>query len=109
MIGSSLESLLYCYYNNLPFVYTRLEYPDRFSYFDFDVDLSQFDLKNKTRVLVSPSSEKKVGINKSWLWERLYLCLSLAGLNPLSDKIASLRDRKIQHLKHLRTKLVRLT
>ena len=91
VIGSSLEALLYSYYNNVPFVCVEIEYPNRFSYFDIDTDLSQFGLKNETQILTAPTTEKKIGINKSWLWERLYLCLSLAGLNPLSDKVASLR------------------
>ena len=90
-MGCSLEALLYCYYNNIPFVYNNLEYPNRFEYFNNDIDLSRFILKNEPRVLVSPSSEKKVGINKSWLWERLYFYLSMGGLNPLADKVASLR------------------
>jgi len=102
VIGSSLPALLYCYYNNLPFVYAKLEYPHRFSCFEWDIDLTEFDLRNETRILVAPSAKKKIGISKDWLWERLYFQLSLAGLNPLADKVASLRvqDKTLKAFTH---------
>ena len=102
IIGSSLEALLYCYYNNVPFVYTKMEYPDRFSYFDCELDLSNFGINNKIRILTGPDATKKIGVEKSWLWEHLYLCLSLAGLNPLIDKVSSIRieDNKIKAFTH---------
>ena len=41
--------------------------------------------------MIGPSSNKLIGINKDTLWEKLYFYLSLAGLNPLADKLASIR------------------
>ena len=91
IIGSSLEALLYSFLNNLPFVYTNSRCPHRFSFFEPDVDLSFFGIQNETRTLVGPTSEKYIGISKDTVWERLYFYLSLAGLNPLADKLSSIR------------------
>ena len=91
VIGSSLNSLAYCYLNNLPFLSTKDERPWRFDYFEPEQDLSFFGLKNKSRKLISPTGEKCVGIEKNILWERLYFELSLQGLNPIVDKAYSMR------------------
>ena len=90
VVGSSLEALLYSFLNNIPFVFTELGRPHRFSYFDVADDLSDFSIKNTTRKLVSPTVEKETGIKKDFLWEKLYFSLSLAGLNPMADKTSSL-------------------
>jgi hypothetical protein len=103
VIGSSIEALLYCYYNNVPFVCTEMESPDRFSYFDCELDLSIFQLDNSITFLTTfPHADKTRGISKALLWERLYFCLSLAGLNPLADKVSSIRieDNRIRVFTH---------
>ena len=41
--------------------------------------------------MIGPTSEKQIGISKDTLWERLHFYLSLAGLNPLADKLSSIR------------------
>jgi len=91
VIGSSLSALLYSYLNNFPFVYTKSKCPHRFSFFKPDVDLSFFGIQNETRTLIGPTSEKQIGISKDTVWEKLYFYLSLAGLNPLADKLSSIR------------------
>jgi hypothetical protein len=99
VIGSSIEALLYCYYNNVPFVCAKMESPDRFSYFDYEFDLSIFQLDNSTTILTTfPPTDESRGTPKSVLWEHLYFCLSLAGLNPLADKVSSIRieDNRIR-------------
>jgi len=92
VIGSSLEALLYCYLNNTPFVYVELERPNRFSYFNPDVDLFVFGLKNITTSLSAgcSSANKLIGISKDILWEKLYFYLTLGGLNPIADKASSI-------------------
>ena len=102
VVGSSLEALLYCYYNNVPFVCVNLECPNRFSYFDWSVDLFEFGLENESRIISSGTVLKKIGISKDYLWEKLYFYLSVAGLNPLADKVASLRveDRTLKAFTH---------
>lgn len=103
VIGSTIEALLYCYYNNVPFIYAKMGIPDRFSYFDCELDLSCLQLDNLSTTLTTfPPSEQTRGIPQSVLWERLYFCLSLAGLNPLSDKTSSIRieDNRIRAFTH---------
>jgi hypothetical protein len=91
VIGSSLPALLYSFLNNIPFVYTQSRCPHRFSFFKPDEDLSFFGIQNKIRTLVGPTGKKQVGISQDTVWEKLYFYLSLAGLNPLADKLSSIR------------------
>jgi len=91
VIGSSLEALVYCYLNNIPFVCSQLSSPFRFEYFNWDDDLSIFGVKNISHSVKSNLGETTRGIDKLWLWERLFFYLSVAGLCPLSDKAISLR------------------
>ena len=103
VIVSSIEALLYCYYNNVPFVCAKMESPDRFSYFDCELDLSIFQLANPTTSLTTfPPANETRGMSKLVLWEHLYFCLSLAGLNPLADKVSSIRieDNKVRAFTH---------
>ena len=102
VMGSSLPALLYSFLNNLPFVFIKSRCPHRFSFFKPDEDLSFFGIQNKTRTLISPTSEKQIGISKDTVWERLYFYLSLAGLNPLADKLASIRieDKTLKAFSH---------
>ena len=46
VIGSTLESLVYCFLNNLPMVCTHLQPPFSFEHFDVDDDLSVFGIQN---------------------------------------------------------------
>ena len=91
VVGSSLESITYAFLNNVPFFFAHLDYPHRFDRFKPEQDLSIFNLKNEVTSLHTPKQKKIVGIEKSVLWERLYFYLSLAGLNPISDGVSSLR------------------
>jgi len=91
VVGSSLEALVYCYLNNTPFVCSQLTPPHHFEYFNHQDDLSVFGIKNDSHTIQTNFSEQTVGIDKLWLWERLFFYLSVAGLCPLTDKADSLR------------------
>ena len=91
VVGSSLEALLYCYLNDLPFIYTKLERPSRFEAFSPDLNLEAFGIENTRCTLRSPTGERVIGIQRNILWEKLYFFLSLSGLCPLANKAASLR------------------
>ena len=91
VIGSSLEALVYCYLNNIPFVCSQLTPPHHFEYFNPQDNLSIFGIKNIARSIHTNFTEQTVGIDKLWLWERLFFYLSVGGLCPLTDKAVSLR------------------
>lgn len=91
VIGSTLEALVYCFLNNVPFVYRQLSSPFRFEYFNWDDDLSVFGFKNTPRSIKTNLGEAKTGISKLWLWERLFFYLSMAGLCPIVNEAVSIR------------------
>jgi len=97
VVGSTLEALLYCYLNNTPFIFVELERPNRFDYFNPNVDLSFFGLENISTSQLRrvengmSTSNKLIGISKDILWEKLYFYLTLAGLNPIADKASSIK------------------
>ena len=91
IIGCNLDALLYCFLNNLPFVYANIDPPHRFDYFNPEQDLSLFGIENTPQVFKSPSSEKTIGAEKNIIWEKLYFYLTLAGLNPIADKASSIK------------------
>jgi hypothetical protein len=102
VIGSSLSALLYCFLNNIPFAYVKLEHPHRFDHFSPEQDLSFFGLENNSHTLVSPTSTKIIGSNKDILWEKLYFYLTLSGLNPVADKASSIKvgDKELKVFTH---------
>lgn len=91
VIGSSLEALTYSYLNNLPIVHTRTLKPHFLDRFNADQDLSSFNIQNTQTVLKCNKENIIVGINKIFLWEKLYFILSLSGKIPLESKCVSLR------------------
>ena len=62
-----------------------------FDYLVPDQDLSFLKLDNQPRVLRSFEEEKRVGIKKELLWERLLFLMSLQGQVPLSNMCERMR------------------
>jgi len=91
VIGSTLDALVYCFLNNLPMVCTHLQPPFSFEHFNVDDDLSIFGVQNIEKIIKTNLGKKTVGLDKLWLWERLFFHLSVSGLCFLSDKAVSLR------------------
>tara|TARA_Y100000296_G_C5162716_1_gene252776 strand:+ start:481 stop:1419 length:939 start_codon:yes stop_codon:yes gene_type:complete len=91
VIGSTLEALAYACIENVPIIFTSLGSPRRIDFFDHEEDLSIFRITNTPRTIQTNFSEQRVGIDKLYLWERLFFYLSVAGLCPLGDKAVSLR------------------
>jgi hypothetical protein len=91
VVGSTLEALIYCFLNNLPMVCTHLQPPFSFEHFNVDDDLSVFGVQNIEKIIKTNLGKKTVGLDKLWLWERLFFHLSVSGLCFLSDKAVSLR------------------
>ena len=92
VIGSSLSAVLCAFNNNLPIFFTKPRRPFRFDYFDMATDLAFLKLSDRPlKSLTTFGGEKKVGVAKEVLWERLLFLLSLDGKVPLSNLCQSVR------------------
>ncbi len=87
VIGGCLSALLFSYYNDCPCIFSEPSIP-----FEFDVfngwDLSFLGLEKTPR--------------KELVWQRLIMSLSLGGLLPMGDKVASLgiQENKLKASTH---------
>ena len=91
VIGSSLSAFLYAFNNNLPVFFADVRRPFRFDHLPLDLDLSALKIPGAHQSLTTFDGEKKVGVTKEFLWERLIFLLSLAGNAPLSNLCYNIR------------------
>lgn len=92
VLGSSLEAVVYSFNNRYPLFFSEAERPFRFDYFEPDVDFDFLKLSSKTRkTLTTFDGEKRIGLPKELLWERLLFLLSLDGNMPTSNLCTSMR------------------
>ena len=97
VLGSSLEAVLYAYSKGYPLFFESPERPFRFDYLNPGIDLSCLKIPGTVESLTTFGREKKIGLGKELLWERLLFIMSLMGHLPLSDMCSSIRhdDSKI--------------
>ena len=74
VIGSSLQALLFSYYNDYPIIINSLRRPFRFDNLSMDVDFCGESIRNK-----------------SHLWFAVAFNLSLEGLSPFGPEVQALR------------------
>jgi hypothetical protein len=92
VVGSSLTAVLYAFNNNYPIFFAEERRPFRFDFLESEIDLSFLKFPgDQAKSLTTFNGEKKVGITKELLWERLLFLLSLDGKVPLSNLGHSLR------------------
>ena len=91
VIGSSFEAVLYAFMHNYPILYTEYDFPFRFDYLDFNVDLSAISLQNTPTSIKTPTENLVVGVPKTLLWERMLFLLSLDSKAILSNLCSSIR------------------
>ncbi len=91
VIGSSLSAVLFAFQNQYPIFFTQPRRPFRFDYLESDMDLSFLKIPTEVKTLKTFVGDKKVGIAKELLWERLLFLLSLEGNAPLSNLCSTLR------------------
>ena len=91
MVGNSLNAVLYSYLNTKPLVLNNQNKPLFFEFLPKEFDISKLNMEPVEYELQGLNSVKKVGSSKLEVWERLIFALSLSGLIPLSDKVASIR------------------
>lgn len=90
VIGYSIESLIYCFFNNVPFIYANSIIPHQYDELEQNVIMEHFGIKNTNKVLTSPSGETKPkGVLKRDVFNKLSFVLSLNGLSimPLCHSI----------------------
>jgi len=90
VIGCSLESLLYCYFKEVPFLYSKLKSPHEFDFID-DLSLEQFKISFESKLLTSPTGTKQSRMPKKILWDRLLFILSLSRFNLMPGECMSIK------------------
>jgi len=91
VVGSSLEAVAYAFNNDYPVFFTRPERPFRFDYLEPALDLSCLKIESCEKSLKTFGEDKKIGVPKELLWERLLFLLSLKGNAPLANFCTSMR------------------
>ena len=76
VIGGGLGALLYSYYGNFPCIFVESGVPFEFDVFHGEPSLPLLGLEDNP--------------NKALVWQRLLMAMSLGGLVPMSDKVASI-------------------
>lgn len=94
VIGCNLQSLIYCYFTETPFVYTRQLESHEFDLFEKPEDISIFDIKFQSKTLKSPLSSKESLPSKKEVWHKLFLLLNLRGLSLMPSSCASITINK---------------
>ena len=97
VVGSSLRALLFAFQHQSALLFTTPERPFRFDYLNVEIDLSCLKIPAAQKTLTTFGGEKRVGIPKEMLWEKLLFLLALEGNVPLSNLCNSIRcdDDKI--------------
>lgn len=91
ILGSGLSAFLLGWQNFWPVIFSDIEKPFRFDYFEPDVDFSLIGFSNKEQSLLTFDEDIKIGLPKYLLWERLHFMHSLNGMVPLSNLCTSFR------------------
>jgi hypothetical protein len=79
VIGGNINAVVYACIHNHPIIINQENQPTKIDFFDSDMDLSAFGIKNNPRKLISDTSEKIVGTPHLHAWQRLKYYLSLSG------------------------------
>jgi hypothetical protein len=91
VIGSSMSAVLYAFVKNYPIFFAEEHRPFRFDYFDPHIDLSCLKIPGAAKSLTTFEGEKKVGVPKEILWERLLFLMAVTGQSPLSNLCGTVR------------------
>jgi len=94
VVGSCLSAVVFAYLNNYTLVSNEYEQPFRFDCFPSSFDLSLLCIPSKEKILQTRVGKKALGVPKLNVCKHLLFNLSLAGLNPLSDKVVSIKIKE---------------
>lgn len=90
VIGCSVESLLYSYFKNIPFIYCQKLIPNEFDFFSSSDNISAFYFNFEHKKIISPTSEEILQPTKLSLFNILYFFLSMNGLSLMPAECSSL-------------------
>lgn len=91
VIGNTLSSLIYSYFNNAPVFFVSPNAPFMYSFFREKDKVEKMQIDSISYRMEGPSLTKIVGNPKFPIYNRLNFVLSMSGLVPLADKARSLR------------------
>ena len=91
VIGNGLNAVLFAYLNNYTLINNELRIPFRFDFFAHTDNLSSLIIPEEKISLQGKEGEINFGVSKVDTYKHLLFVLSLTGLNPLSDKVVSIR------------------
>jgi len=99
IVGNSLSALLCGYHTATPVLSLNPRLPLFFERFEPNVNLEFLGIKNESRQIQTNVGEETVGIEKSKVYRRLIMIMSMAGLLPIGAKAKSMRlmeEKKIR-------------
>ena len=91
VIGNGLNAVLFAYLNNYTFINNEHRVPFRFDFLAHTDVLSHLVVPQEEIILQGKEEKISFGSPKENIYKHLLFVLSLAGLNPLSDKVVSIR------------------
>lgn len=86
IIGSTLEAMMYSYMTNYPIFFAGLRRPKEFEY--LGPALPFHLLKSEIKLIRSTNGSFEVGERKDIFWDNLMMCLSYAGLVPITQEVS---------------------
>tara|TARA_B100000085_G_C18479385_1_gene486579 strand:- start:242 stop:1054 length:813 start_codon:yes stop_codon:yes gene_type:complete len=92
-----LQAVIFGFINKYPIFFTEPSKPEKFDYFNAQLDFKSIMGYNKVSELVTNKGTIKVGLEKYLLWEKLIFLMALEGRVPLSNLCNKMRydDKKI--------------
>ena len=91
VVGNGLNAVLFAYLNNYIIINNDFRVPFRFDFFADTIGLPSLFVPREEITLQGKDEEIKFGVCKVDIYKHLLFVLSLSGLNPLSDKVVSIR------------------
>ena len=92
VLGSSLDAVIFSFVNRYPLFFSENRRPFRFDYLNSEFDFDFLKLSRKvSKSLTTFNGDKKVGLPKELLWERLLFLMSIYGNVPTANLCTNIR------------------
>ena len=92
VLGSSLDAVIFAFSNKYPLFFSEEQRPFRFDYLEPELDFSFLKLANNSlKSLATFDGDKRIGLPKELLWERLLFLMSIHGYAPTANLCTNIR------------------